>query len=400
MRLLALVTDAFGGRGGIAKFNRDLLRAVCQHDECEQVVALPRVIVEPPTDLPAKLVFCEESARGKLSFLLHTWRQARAERLDGVICGHLGLLPIAALAASLQRVPLLLVVHGVEAWRHPRRAFLSRSLKRVDALISVSQVTQDRFLAWAAIRPTTAAVIPNCVDATRFTPGPRNASLLAKYALAGRTVLLTVGRLSASERYKGVDEVLEVLPQLARRVPSVSYLVVGDGDDRSRLELKASELGVRERVVFAGHVPEPDKVDHFRLADAFVMPGRGEGFGIVYLEALACGVPVVASTADASREAVLNGKLGELANPDRPEEIESAIVRALSARERAVPPELEHFSAQRFAARWHGVLDHVFRDRIRFPTGWRDVPADAAEMTSASTRRESESADAAARAHY
>ena len=98
-----------------------------------------------------------------------------------------------------------------------------------------------------------------------------------------------------------------MLPALAADVPDVAYLIAGDGDDRARLEKKAAALGVADRVVFAGYVPEEEKADHYRLADAFVMPGRGEGFGIVYLEALACGVPVVASSLDASREAVRDG---------------------------------------------------------------------------------------------
>jgi glycosyltransferase involved in cell wall biosynthesis len=85
--------------------------------------------------------------------------------------------------------------------------------------------------------------------------------------------------------------------------------------DRRCLQEKARSLGVHGRVVFAGYVPESEKADHYRLADAYVMPGRGEGFGIVYLEALACGVPVVASEVDGSREAVREGALGILVDP-------------------------------------------------------------------------------------
>jgi glycosyltransferase involved in cell wall biosynthesis len=113
--------------------------------------------------------------------------------------------------------------------------------------------------------------------------------------------------------------------------------------------------------VFTGYVAEHEKADHFRLADAFVMPGRGEGFGIVYLEAMACGIPVVASSADASREAVRGGQLGYLAHPDRPEEIVAAIRQALAQTDRTVPQELAYFSFDAFSSRWQVVVDEHFR---------------------------------------
>jgi glycosyltransferase involved in cell wall biosynthesis len=170
--------------------------------------------------------------------------------------------------------------------------------------------------------------------------------------------MLTLARLAASERYKGIDEVLDVMPMLLDDFPTLSYLIAGDGDDRQRLERKAAALGLADKVVFSGYVREEEKADTYRLADVFVMPGRGEGFGIVYLEALACGIPVVASTADASGEAVGNGSMGYLANPDRPSEIVAAIRRALKD-EKGVPTELQRFSYQAFRDRCHALLDEI-----------------------------------------
>ena len=152
---------------------------------------------------------------------------------------------------------------------------------------------------------------------------------------------------------------LEVLPTLVEELPDIAYLICGDGDDRTRLEQKVRTLGLESRVMFAGYVPEEEKADHYRLADAFVMPGRGEGFGIVYLEALACGVPVVASTADASMEAVLHGKLGEVVNPNQPTSIIEGIRRALN-RGKGVPETLDYFSESRFVERWKTLLKEQF----------------------------------------
>ena len=118
---------------------------------------------------------------------------------------------------------------------------------------------------------------------------------------------------------------------------------------------KARVLGIADRVVFAGWIDEREKADHYRLADAFVMPGRGEGFGFVFLEAMACGVPVVASTLDGSREAVREGQLGLLANPDDRAALRNAVTEALR-RPKGIPPGLDYFSFERFTARLGEIL--------------------------------------------
>jgi len=130
----------------------------------------------------------------------------------------------------------------------------------------------------------------------------------------------------------------------------LKYLVAGDGDDRPRLESKVRSLGLAERVIFTGMVNERDKADHFRLADAFVMPGRGEGFGFVFLEALACGVPAVGSQLDGSREALRDGLLGELVDPANPASVKQGILRAL-AKPKEIPPGLSYFAWPAFAQR-------------------------------------------------
>jgi phosphatidyl-myo-inositol dimannoside synthase len=360
MRIFALVTDAFGGHGGIARFNRELLSALCSHPDVEQVVALPRLLPEPPGDLPEKLVFDTSGVGGKLKFVLAVLHSAfRTPRSAIILCGHIHLLPVAFLIRLFRRVPIVLVVHGVDAWQPTRRWLVDRLVRKIDVLISVSDFTRQRFLAWA--RPVRAQRfrLPNCVDLTAFTPGPKHPGLMERYGLRESTVLLTVARLSAQERYKGVDEVLAVLPELAREIPNLRYLVVGDGTDRARLVQKAASLGLADRVRFAGYVAEREKVDHYRLADAFVMAGWGEGFGIVYLEALACGVPVLASKLDASREAVLDGKLGVLVNPKSPAELRAGILRVLRERPRGVPAELNHFDRDHFRARCGEIFSTI-----------------------------------------
>jgi phosphatidyl-myo-inositol dimannoside synthase len=134
---------------------------------------------------------------------------------------------------------------------------------------------------------------------------------------------------------------------------------VGDGCDRRQLEEKATSLGLSKHVVFTGYVPESEKVDYYRLPDAFVMPSRGEGFGIVFLEAMACGVPVVASKADASRDAVCNGALGILVDPSDQEDIKAGVLEALNRPKSVVPEGLDYFSYGSFARRLHRIVESI-----------------------------------------
>jgi glycosyltransferase involved in cell wall biosynthesis len=367
MRVLALLTDAYGGRGGIAKFNRDLCEALCTHPRVDGVTAIPRIVPDPPGPLPEGLDFQASEAGSAGRFIRATLREARPGRYRAVVCGHLRLLPLAAVAAWRARARLVLVVHGIEAWGPPHWQWASPRIerltrlaaRRLDAFVAVSDLTRQRFARWMRVPAERGTVVPNCIDTAPFGPGPKPPALLARYGLDGRTVLLTLSRLSAGERYKGLDEVMEALPRLAESVPDVAYLICGDGDDRARLEAKAQALGVADRVVFAGYVPEAEKPDHYRLADAFVMPGRGEGFGIVYLEALACGIPVVASSADASQEAVRHGELGRVVDPDDQDALVTAMRDAVRS-PKEVPEGLAYFSTALFAERWHRVVDATF----------------------------------------
>lgn len=357
LRILTLLTDGFGGRGGIAKFNRDLLRALCSFPATARVVALPRLAPDPLPELASQLEYRLDGLGGYARYAAALTRLlAREPCFHFVVCAHINLLPLAALASARYRAKNTLIVHGVDVWQPTPRRLTNFLVPHVDSFISVSEHTKQRFLAWAALREDQGYVLPNCVDLERFTPGRKRADLLRRYGLEDAVVLMTLARLSSAERYKGVDEVLEVLPALARRIPNLRYLVVGDGDDRPRVEAKSVRLGVRERVVFTGYIDEREKVDHYRLADAFVMPSRGEGFGIVFLEAMACGIPTLASSLDAGREAVRDSELGVLVDPRDLSDVQAGILRALELPRGVAPAGIDYFSSQRFDARLHATL--------------------------------------------
>lgn len=351
-----LATDAYGGTGGIAQYMRDLIEAVASYRETEKVTVIPRIIARQPENPPERVTHLSRSAGSKIRFVGMTMRSAAARpAVDWIVCGHVNLLPAATAAAALSSAPIILVVYGMEAWE-PRGLLTRMLLSRVFAVVSISQVTIDRMQHWARLPSHRMHLLPNAVDLSQYTPGPKSEALVSRWSLRGRRVLLTVGRMDAAEQAKGFDEILDVLPRLIAEIPELIYIAVGDGSDRTRLQAKAGALGIDAHCIFPGYVSESEKLEYYRVADLFVMPSRLEGFGYVFLEALAAGVPVIASKVDGSREAVRNGKWGALVDPDRPEELMAAIRSALT--EPKVPPrtDLDFFSRDAFARRCHAIL--------------------------------------------
>ena len=360
MKALILVSDAYGGYGGIAKYNRDLINALCARPDCEEVVAIPRHMPFPYPTLPENLIYDTSGLDSKLRYVLAILKVVLRDRsFDLVVCAHINLLPIAWLARIWIRAPIVLFIHGIDAWKPTKSCLTNLLAQRIHYLVSVSELTKERFLQWKNYRGKNQFVLHNAIDIGRYTPGARNGELLERYGLGGKTILVTVGRLVGKGRYKGVDEVLQILPELIDEVPNIAYLIVGNGPDRQRLEQKAEALGIADLVTFAGLIQESEIVDHYRLADAFILPGKGEGFGFVYLEAMACGIPVVASKLDGSREAVREGSLGILVDPDDPEDIKAGILRALEQPKGIVPEGLEYFAYEQFQKRWWGIVDEI-----------------------------------------
>ena len=354
-RILYLLTDGYGGKGGIAAYNRDALRALCESGSVAEVVALPRLAPLPTGDLPPKLLYDLAAIGGAAAYLKVLLRHGRSGRFDLIYCAHVNLAPLARLAARLLRVPWLLAIYGIEAWEESPRRLVRQSVKRADHVVSISDVTLQRFLAFAPYPAERTSLLPNAIHLGDFGMADRNPEMERRWGLGGRKVLLTFGRMSASERYKGFDEMLEVLPSLSAKVPNICYLLAGDGDDRPRLEEKARQNGVSDRAVFTGYVDEREKPDLYRLADAYVMPSYGEGFGFVLIEAMACGVPVVASRTDGGREAVRDGLLGRLVDPEDPAAIEGAVLEALGE-QKHIPQGLAYFDFPHFKARIERVV--------------------------------------------
>jgi phosphatidylinositol alpha-1,6-mannosyltransferase len=356
LSVLALVTEAYGGFGGVSVCSIDLMDAICELPYVSSVTLVPRVVRENPNGVPRKVELVTEAAAGIGAFVWEVTKLMR-RKFDIVVSAHIHLLPFTAFVTARYRTPVICVLHGVEAWSPTKRPLVNHIVRRrCDSFISVSNYTERRFREWSKVAEDRIALLPNCVHTERYGMGEKPTYLVDRYNTRGCRVIMTLGRLDARERQKGVDEVIEAMPRLLVDSPDLRYLIAGDGDDRPRLEAKVGQLGLRDKIVFSGRVDDKEKVDHYRLCDAFSMAGRQEGFGIVLLEALACGAPVVASELDGSRDAILNGELGELANPDDPASLRAALLRAL-AKPRHVPERLDYFSFENSVKR----LDKIVR---------------------------------------
>jgi phosphatidylinositol alpha-1,6-mannosyltransferase len=360
LRVLALVTDAFGGYGGIAQYNRDLCSALAACESITDVVVLPRAAEVRPGELPLRIRQLDP-VRGRLTYSLAALWTARTEYpIDVVFCGHLFMAPLAALIAKLVGARLWVQVHGTDAWQE-LSAVCRHSVETAALVTSVSRYTRRRLLQWAGVDPARVKVLPDTVD-PRFRPGAKPGYLINRHALDDKQVLMTVSRLVACEQQKGQDRVIRILPRVLREHPNAVYIVVGEGDDRPRLKALAEQFEVADKVIFAGRIAADELPDYYRLADLFVMPSTCEGFGIVFLEAMASGIPVIGGNKDGSIDPLGDGILGKAIDPEDEAALASGICSAL--RRPAVLPEgATRFSQTAFSAQLRGLVASVIGDR-------------------------------------
>jgi glycosyltransferase involved in cell wall biosynthesis len=353
----------------MALYNQHLLRAVCSSSGVNEVIAVPRHIAYGLEAVPANLTFHSWAAGTKVQYMRAVLAVAgRVRSASLVICGHLNLLPFAQMLAVRFGCPVLPVCYGAEAYTPTAHRTSNYLCRRLDAFIAIRKRTAELLKEWANIPDARFYYLPNCVDVNRYGVAPPRVDLVARYGLKDKTVIATVGRVDSSEKNKGFDEVIETLPLLLNEVPNIAYLVLGDGDDRERLENKARALGVGDRVVFAGYVRDEEKADHLRLADVVAMPGSDPvyfdryPFRFAFLEPLACGVPVVGSMFDcqSEREDPVAQRLVIQVDPDNRADIKRGILEALRKTERVIDPYITSlFTFEAFEKNAHDILEDV-----------------------------------------
>jgi phosphatidylinositol alpha-1,6-mannosyltransferase len=240
---------------------------------------------------------------------------ARSWPAETLLCWHLGLLKLVPFLRGFSG-RICLFVHGIEAWKPP--AWLTRRLlDRVDHFLTNSRFTWERFLSFEpalAGRRHTTIPLGLGVPLSIAVPSP-----------ATPPAALILGRMAKGEDYKGHRELIGCWPQVLARIPNAQLWVAGDGDLRPELQSFARHTTCPSAVRFFGQVSEQQKAELLAQCRCLAMPSRGEGFGLVYLEAMRVGRPCLVSDQDAGREVVNPPEAGLAVNPTDPSALAAAV---------------------------------------------------------------------------
>ncbi len=301
------------GHGGIQNFNRRLTGALRQLSVEADVV----MYADPKGE-------AQTGALGGSFPDLVRAVSSRARSTDVLLLGHINLLPLAALYRMLRpRGRVILFAHGIEVWGDPAyrapRVWDALLLRRVvDRVAIVSRYSQDRMMRAFGIPDASFTLFPNAVDLPSTPAGAKR----------GFTIL-SVSRLGVGEREKNIDRLIEAMPRVLAEVPAARLLVVGEGALREDLQLVAKKLGVDDRVALPGAVDAAGLAAAFNSAAVFCLPSSKEGFGIVFLEAWAAGMPVVGSQFGAAPDVIEDGVDGLTVDPHDVPALADALVTLL-----------------------------------------------------------------------
>jgi phosphatidyl-myo-inositol dimannoside synthase len=323
--ILTVQSTTFSAYGGIPTYNRlvcRVLNEISNDEERHVLIATDKEsdIEEPSQDFGHLRLQAFDNNR--VGLILKFIRLVLTRKFDLALLGHVNYAPLGWLLKKLRpRSRYGVMLYGVDAWRR-LPWFKRRALQRADFLISISDYTKQRAVDANALIADCVYLLPNALESTN---GERAPTTLQMAPGAG-TRLLSVCRLEETERYKGVDTVIEVLPELAREVPDIQYVVVGGGTDLERHKQLAQKLGVAERVHFLGFLSNEDLLARYRDCDVFVMPSAGEGFGFVFLEAMKYGKAIVAANSGGAPEVVEDQVTGRLVEYGNEEELAQALI--------------------------------------------------------------------------
>ncbi|WP_009634501.1 glycosyltransferase [Synechocystis sp. PCC 7509] len=329
------VPNIFEFKGGIQVYLQDVIKAIKDNYKSLKITVFDKL----DKSLPDQEIYSTNinfifsgNAPEKLRTYNFTWQlisQAWVKKPQLIICGHLNFAFIAFLLYQITKTPYWIIVYGVDAWM-VTNYWQKKALHQAEKIISISGYTRDRLIKEQNLKPEEIVILPVTFDASRFQIAPKPQRLLNRYGLkAEQPIILTVARLDNNERYKGYDQILQALPQIRRSIPNIHYILVGKGADRPRIEQLIKQLALQECVTLTGFIPDEELGDHYNLCDVFAMPSKKEGFGIVYLEALACGKPVVGGNQDGAMDALAHGELGVMVDPDNIEAIAQTLIQIL-----------------------------------------------------------------------
>jgi phosphatidyl-myo-inositol dimannoside synthase len=332
--IILFTLQTFSTTGGIQKMTRTLAYALNQvatnnNWDFKLWSAYDANTDLLPQYLPAK------NFRGfanRITFTLKAF--LKAPKFDIVVISHINMALVGRAIKTINpKCKIWVMAHGIEIWNDlsSNKKWL---LKNCNKVICVSNFTKQQIINKHHIDVAKCEVLNNALDPFMNLPAAfaKPGYLIDRYNLTANTPLLfTLTRLNAAEQYKGYEQVIKIIGNLKQTFPAIKYIISGkcDDDEKDRINKLIKTYNVEEQVLLTEFVEENELVDHFLMADLFVLPSSNEGFGIVFIEALACGVPVVCGNIDGSVDAIKNGLLGRAVNPNNLKELENALNEGL-----------------------------------------------------------------------
>jgi len=339
MRVLFLYLDAFSNVGGIQNFNKYFIKALEDIKSNSDLEFLAYSLYDNNYDerYVSSSNFCGFNSK-KTIFTIRSIIQSL--KSDLIILGHINLYPIGLLFKLFGK-KIIVVGHGVDVWENVN-SLKKKLLQYSDSVLAVSHFTKGKLIKQHSVAEHKIIIFPNTFDPYLKLPQKfeKPISLIRQHNIKqNEKIILTVSRLSAVDRYKGYDKVIEVMPELLKEIPVARYIIIGEGDDDEILRIKKliTDLSLSDKVIMTGYVTDKELSEYYMLADVFIMPSKKEGFGIVFLEAMIHGLPLIAGNKDGSVETLLNGELGLLVDPDDNDQIKEQLINVLT---KNIPEEI------------------------------------------------------------
>jgi phosphatidyl-myo-inositol dimannoside synthase len=361
-KVLFLVLTAFSSMGGIEKFNRAFMKAFVQLTSKMSVQFSSAGLYDVASNdayIPAGQF--KAFSGNKIYFVIAGICKSLFR--NELILGHINLALIGVIYKFLRpERKLTIICHGIEVFEE-QKGLKKKVLQVADSLLAVSNFTKQQLISIQRVDEKKITVFPNTIDP--YFPMPaefvKPSYLQKRYGLhANENILFTLTRINSEEGYKGYDKIIRILPGLKCKGVEFKYILGGKADavEEEKVKQLVRDYQLEDHVILTGFIPDEEVTDHYLLADAFVMPSKGEGFGIVFLEAMACGLQVIAGNKDGSTEALQFGTLGTLVDPDDLQQIEQAVQQALSnkpSQHLTQENMLQYFSFDHFCNR----LEHL-----------------------------------------
>ena len=328
MRILLATNDFAPKVGGIQTYCYELAKNLTLLDE-EVTVLAPRV--EGDLEFDKKQNFKTIRIRNKLNLYLTFFSILRRERIERVLVAHrANYARLASWSNILWKIPYDIIVYGGEILLSKRKRSIRKNFERAEKIITISNFTKERLIE-IGIPERKIVVIHPGVDPVKFDPRLDPSEVRKKYNLGNKKVVLTVSHLV---KRKGHQNVLKALPQVLKKVPNLIYLIIGKGDEEEKLREIVKDLKLGEKVIFEGEVKEEELPLYYVACDLFIMPsyeikerGDVEGFGIVFLEANACGKPVIGGRSGGVSDAIIDEETGLLVDPLNINQIVGALIK-------------------------------------------------------------------------